>query len=204
LVLQKDSWAIDYQATLNTLEVAQETGAKHFVLLSAICVQKPLLEFQHAKLKFEEALQSAQGITYSIVRPTAFFKSLAGQVLSTWHWNSAERLFACCCICWHVYMTLVMHMLKLYAPVLMRACQCAVRTLHMNAYSLLLLSVLMPIYCILLDAKTATSAIGVLRNACCMALRSGDKMCITACHASVVNLHAYCNHKTCSVMLRCI
>jgi uncharacterized protein YbjT (DUF2867 family) len=82
LVLQKDSWAIDYQATLNTLEVAQETGAKHFVLLSAICVQKPLLEFQHAKLKFEEALQSAQGITYSIVRPTAFFKSLAGQVLS--------------------------------------------------------------------------------------------------------------------------
>ncbi|DBA92217.1 TPA: hypothetical protein ACH3X1_015926 [Trebouxia sp. C0004] len=77
---KKDSWAIDYQATLNTLEVAQETGAKHFVLLSAICVQKPLLEFQHAKLKFEQALQSAQGITYSIVRPTAFFKSLAGQV----------------------------------------------------------------------------------------------------------------------------
>lgn len=77
---KKDSWAIDYQATLNTLEVAQETGAKHFVLLSAICVQKPLLEFQHAKLKFEEALQSAQGITHSIVRPTAFFKSLAGQV----------------------------------------------------------------------------------------------------------------------------
>ena len=79
LVLQKDSWAIDYQATLNTLEVAQEMGASHFVLLSAICVQKPLLEFQHAKLRFEQALQSAEGITYSIVRPTAFFKSLAGQ-----------------------------------------------------------------------------------------------------------------------------
>lgn len=78
--VQKDSWAIDYQATLNTLEVAQEMSASHFVLLSAICVQKPLLEFQHAKLKFEEALQSAQGITHSIVRPTAFFKSLAGQV----------------------------------------------------------------------------------------------------------------------------
>lgn len=30
---------------------------KHFVLLSAICVQKPLLEFQRAKLKFEEELQ---------------------------------------------------------------------------------------------------------------------------------------------------
>lgn len=78
--VQKDSWAIDYQATLNCLEVGQETGASHFVLLSAICVQKPLLEFQHAKLKLEEKLKASQGITYSIVRPTAFFKSLAGQV----------------------------------------------------------------------------------------------------------------------------
>eukprot|EP00891_Asterochloris_glomerata_P000760 jgi/Astpho2/760/Aster-00621 len=77
---KKDSWAIDYQATLNTLNAARKHGASHFVLLSAICVQKPLLEFQHAKLKFEETLQSAGDITYSIVRPTAFFKSLAGQV----------------------------------------------------------------------------------------------------------------------------
>jgi divinyl chlorophyllide a 8-vinyl-reductase len=50
------------------------------VLLSAICVQKPLLEFQRAKLAFEAKLQEAGDITYSIVRPTAFFKSLAGQV----------------------------------------------------------------------------------------------------------------------------
>ncbi|CAL5219283.1 g1086 [Coccomyxa viridis] len=77
---KKDSWAIDYQATKNVLDVAREKGAAHFVLLSAICVQKPLLEFQHAKLKLEEALQTAGDITYSIVRPTAFFKSLAGQV----------------------------------------------------------------------------------------------------------------------------
>ena len=80
MLLQKDSWAVDYQATKNVLEVAREKGAQHFVLLSAICVQKPLLEFQHAKLKLEAALQSAGDITYSIVRPTAFFKSLAGQV----------------------------------------------------------------------------------------------------------------------------
>ena len=77
---QKDSWAIDYQATHNVLEAARAQGAAHFVLLSAICVQKPLLEFQHAKLKLEGALQAAGDITYSIVRPTAFFKSLAGQV----------------------------------------------------------------------------------------------------------------------------
>ena len=88
--LQKDSWAIDYQATKNVLDVAREKGAAHFVLLSAICVQKPLLEFQHAKLKLEEALQTAGDITYSIVRPTAFFKSLAGQ---------ASTLPNCACTC---------------------------------------------------------------------------------------------------------
>ncbi|KAF6255696.1 NAD(P)-binding protein [Scenedesmus sp. NREL 46B-D3] len=74
---KKDSWAIDYQ---NVLDVARERGASHFVLLSAICVQKPLLEFQRAKLQLEADLQAAGDISYSIVRPTAFFKSLAGQV----------------------------------------------------------------------------------------------------------------------------
>ncbi|KAK9805345.1 hypothetical protein WJX73_004487 [Symbiochloris irregularis] len=77
---KKDSWEIDYQATLNALEVAQQQGAKHFVLLSAVCVQKPLLQFQHAKLAFEAKLREATDITHSIVRPTAFFKSLAGQI----------------------------------------------------------------------------------------------------------------------------
>ena len=79
---RQDSWDIDYQATLNCLEAGRAQGAKHFVLLSAICVQKPLLTFQKAKLKFEEALTSAGDLTYSIVRPTAFMKSLAGQVES--------------------------------------------------------------------------------------------------------------------------
>lgn len=54
----------------------------HFILLSAICVQKPLLEFQKAKLQFESELRAMDGVTHSIVRPTAFFKSLAGQVES--------------------------------------------------------------------------------------------------------------------------
>jgi divinyl chlorophyllide a 8-vinyl-reductase len=49
------------------------------VLLSAICVQKPLLAFQQAKLAFEKQLIES-GLDYSIVRPTAFFKSLSGQV----------------------------------------------------------------------------------------------------------------------------
>ena len=74
-----DAWAIDHQAHLNVLQAAQAAGVQHFVLLSAICVQKPLLAFQHAKLAFEEALM-ASGLRYSIVRPTAFFKSLSGQI----------------------------------------------------------------------------------------------------------------------------
>ena len=75
----KDAWLVDYQANLNALQLAKDTGAKHFVMLSAICVQKPLLAFQHAKLAFENALMHS-GLTYSIVRPTAFFKSLSGQL----------------------------------------------------------------------------------------------------------------------------
>jgi divinyl chlorophyllide a 8-vinyl-reductase len=75
----KDAWAIDYKAHVDALAVAQEAGVPHMVLLSAICVQKPRLAFQHAKLAFEKVLM-ASGLTYSIVRPTAFFKSLSGQV----------------------------------------------------------------------------------------------------------------------------
>lgn len=74
-----DAWAIDHQAHLHVLNAAREAGVTHFVLLSAICVQKPLLVFQHAKLAFEKALMTS-GLTWSIVRPTAFFKSLSGQV----------------------------------------------------------------------------------------------------------------------------
>ncbi|KAE9594617.1 hypothetical protein Lal_00037400 [Lupinus albus] len=80
----KDSWKIDYEATKNSLVAGRKLRASHFVLLSAICVQKPLLEFQRAKLKFEaELMKEAEEddcFTYSIVRPTAFFKSLGGQV----------------------------------------------------------------------------------------------------------------------------
>jgi divinyl chlorophyllide a 8-vinyl-reductase len=74
-----DSWKIDHRAHLAALKASQTVGVGHMVLLSAICVQKPLLAFQHAKLAFEKALIGS-GMTYSIVRPTAFFKSLSGQV----------------------------------------------------------------------------------------------------------------------------
>lgn len=75
----EDAWRIDHRAHIDALAAAQVAGVGHVVLLSAICVQRPQLAFQYAKLAFEEALIQS-GTAYSIVRPTAFFKSLSGQV----------------------------------------------------------------------------------------------------------------------------
>lgn len=86
--VKEDANRIDYQATLNTLTAGIAGSGKsgslpQFILLSAFCVGKPRLEFQKAKLKMEAALQGAQQKgtlqKYSIVRPTAYFKSLSGQ-----------------------------------------------------------------------------------------------------------------------------
>lgn len=81
--VKDDSFLVDYQATLNVLNCATKANTDHFILLSAFCVRKPLLQFQKAKLKFEDALVKAQQsgnlAKFSIVRPTAFFKSVSGQ-----------------------------------------------------------------------------------------------------------------------------
>lgn len=70
--LPKDFDDIDYKATLNVLNAAQASGTNKFILLSAICVRKPDLPLQLAKLKMEDALIRS-GIDYTIVRPTAYF-----------------------------------------------------------------------------------------------------------------------------------
>jgi divinyl chlorophyllide a 8-vinyl-reductase len=75
----RDAWNVEFEANRVLLDAALAAGVPRFVLLSAICVQRPKLAFQQAKLAFEESL-AASGLAYSIVRPTAFFKSLAGQV----------------------------------------------------------------------------------------------------------------------------
>ncbi len=74
-----DARAVDHRANSLALAAAQGAGVGTFVLLSAICVQRPRLGFQTAKLAFEAELQ-ASGLCWSIVRPTAYFKSLSGQV----------------------------------------------------------------------------------------------------------------------------
>jgi divinyl chlorophyllide a 8-vinyl-reductase len=70
--LARDYDEIDYKATLNVLNLAKENGTDQFILLSAICVRKPDLPLQLAKLKMEDALIRS-GIDYTIVRPTAYF-----------------------------------------------------------------------------------------------------------------------------------
>jgi len=70
--LPQDFDDIDYKATLNVLNAAQASGTNKFILLSAICVRKPDLPLQLAKLKMEDALIRS-GIDYTIVRPTAYF-----------------------------------------------------------------------------------------------------------------------------------
>ena len=77
--LPRDAWAIDHAATIRAIDAAKSAGVRHVVLLSAICVQRPRLDFQRAKLAAEAHLQKS-GLTWSIVRPTAFFKSLSGQI----------------------------------------------------------------------------------------------------------------------------
>jgi len=74
-----DAWAVDHAATRAAIEAARAAGVAHVVLLSAICVQRPKLAFQRAKLAVEAEL-AASGLRYSIVRPTAYFKSLSGQL----------------------------------------------------------------------------------------------------------------------------
>jgi divinyl chlorophyllide a 8-vinyl-reductase len=75
----REVWAIDHQAHVDAFAAAGAAGVGQVVLLSAICVQRPRLALQHAKLACEQALIDS-GLAYSIVRPTAFFKSLSGQV----------------------------------------------------------------------------------------------------------------------------
>ena len=74
-----DALRVDWGANVNLLKAITNPNDCHFILLSAICVQRPMLAFQFAKLEFEERLMAA-GLRYTIVRPTAYFKSLAGQL----------------------------------------------------------------------------------------------------------------------------
>ena len=56
----KDAQAVDYEANRNLLHASEQAGAGHFILLSAICVQRPKLAFQRAKLAFEAELKAAR------------------------------------------------------------------------------------------------------------------------------------------------
>lgn len=87
--IRRDAFAIDYEASSNFLKAFESLTSplpphkKQFVLLSAFCCGKPRLQFQLAKLKLEDEIREASSLNklhHSIVRPTAFFKSLDGQI----------------------------------------------------------------------------------------------------------------------------
>ena len=75
----EDARAVDFDANAALLDWAEAQNVERFMLLSAICVQKPRLAFQFEKLRFEQRL-AASPVSHTIVRPTAFFKSLSGQL----------------------------------------------------------------------------------------------------------------------------
>ena len=99
---KNEAYAIDYQASLNVAQAAKQAGARRFILLSAYCVKSAeqnedhALQFQYAKKKLELELldmSSSSSSTssndndndettfdYVAVRPTAFFKSVSGQL----------------------------------------------------------------------------------------------------------------------------
>ena len=84
--------SLELTSKQNELNGTKHNGQKmkkqksQFVLLSAFCCGKPVLQFQFAKIKLEEEIRkvsgSVEGVTHSIVRPTAYFKSLDGQIES--------------------------------------------------------------------------------------------------------------------------
>ena len=77
--VKKDAYKVDYGCGANLLNALGDGG--HYVLLSAFCVQKPLLQLQQAKLRLEAEIRAnSPRVSHSIVRPTAYFKSLDGQI----------------------------------------------------------------------------------------------------------------------------
>lgn len=87
---ESEVYAVDYQASLNLLNAGSQPSveARHFILLSAFCCRNPILKLQQAKLEFEKKLAEQSDMTYSIIRPTAFFKSVSGQYDSILAGNS--------------------------------------------------------------------------------------------------------------------
>jgi divinyl chlorophyllide a 8-vinyl-reductase len=91
-----DAWAIDHQAHVQALDLAQRSGVTQMVMLSAICVQKPLLAFQQAKLAFADRLRgeplhrAAHGLLQ--VPVWAGGEGAAGQALRGVRRRQAHRL----------------------------------------------------------------------------------------------------------------
>ncbi|SCY29366.1 SDR family oxidoreductase [Desulfoluna spongiiphila] len=68
---------VDYQANLNLLEAAQQSGVKKFVYVSVLNgASMTQLQICRAKEKFVEALKGS-GLEFCIIRPNGFFSDMA-------------------------------------------------------------------------------------------------------------------------------
>ncbi len=70
---------VEYQGNLNLLAAAQDAGVLRFVYSSALLVDHPLAQKVSAfreKLRFEEALLGAEGVTATVLRPAMFMETL--------------------------------------------------------------------------------------------------------------------------------
>ena len=97
--------AIEYAANAALLAAAQAAGAQQFILLSAICVQKPRLAFQHAGVAMiEMTLKSPPRVNSSGAILPPVFTRLSVPVPGTacMRWTGRRR--STCCVsrrmCW--------------------------------------------------------------------------------------------------------
>lgn len=71
-------WEVDYQANLNLLEAAQQSGVKHFIFVSVVrgAEMARLSPIAQAREKVVQALQGS-GLDYTVFAPTGFFNDMA-------------------------------------------------------------------------------------------------------------------------------
>jgi NAD(P)H-binding len=67
--VKKDAYLIDFGATNHCLKAGIATQTQHFILLSAFCVQKPILQFQQGKFRKSKLYLFVLGWLF---RPTTY------------------------------------------------------------------------------------------------------------------------------------
>jgi len=70
---------INTEGTRNVVAAARRAGARHFVFVSSISAVEPISEYARSKAAAEEIVRSAEGMAWTIVRPTLAYERGGGQ-----------------------------------------------------------------------------------------------------------------------------